>query len=86
MTLNLEILKKAIKDFEEIFYQTSQIIFINYEDFLLIDLEEIPSNVFFICNPYLEKGKAFVIKDGTLKRDMHRFCCEHPDMVFRGRK
>ncbi|MBQ3513449.1 MAG: hypothetical protein IJA32_06580 [Lachnospiraceae bacterium] len=80
---------KAIEKLEENLYQTTQIVFINSEDFLIgesVDLNDFPNNIFFICDPNVQKGTVIVLKDGPLKKEMYNFCREHPDRIIRGKK
>ena len=83
----LKALTKAIEDIEEHIYQSTQIILINSEEFLkMVNLDDYPDNVYFICNPHVDKGTAYILKDSDFKRTMYEFCNENPDIVLRGRK
>ena len=63
MFCDKESLKKLIEDFEQYRKDTSAIVLINPKDLESINLNEIPSNIYFIPCPYLNCGKLFILQN-----------------------
>lgn len=49
-------------------------------------MKDFDKNVYFISNPYIERGKAYEIIDKDLKLQILAFCTENPNKVFKGEK
>lgn len=63
MFCDKENLKKLIETFEKYRKDTSAIVLIQTKDLESINLNEIPSNVYFIPCPYLNCGKLFMLQN-----------------------
>ena len=83
---DMDKLLKAVEQFCESIYETTEIFIGNPFDLIEIDMSEIPSNCFFISEPCIERGVMYRTKDDWLKRELYKFIEEYPDRVFRGKK
>ena len=63
MFCDKESLKKLIGTFEQYQKDTSTIVLIRTKDLESINLNEIPSNVYFIPCSYLNCGKLFILQN-----------------------
>lgn len=63
MFCDKESLKKLIEDFEQYRKDTSTIVLIRAKDLESINLNEIPSNIYFIPCSYLNCGKLFILQN-----------------------
>lgn len=63
MFCDKESLKKLIETFEKYRKDTSAIVLIRTKDLGSINLNEIPSNIYFIPCPYLNCGKLFILQN-----------------------
>ena len=77
---------KAIEQFAEAVYQSTEILLANPFDLMKIDLSEIPGNCYFISDHHVEKGTMYKVEDDDLKRSLYEFIEEFPDRVLRGKK
>lgn len=78
-------LLKAIEQFSETIYESTEILLGNPIDLIELDMSKIPCNCYLISDNHIEKGTLFKVEDGTLKRSLYEFIEECPDRVFRGR-
>lgn len=63
MFCDKESLKKVIETFGQYRKDTSTIVLIRTKDLESINLNEIPSNVYFIPDPYLNFGELYILKN-----------------------
>ena len=63
---------------------TTEIFIANGEDLLLLDLNEIPKNVFLLSDMSIKKGTVYKIMDNELKLKLFDFCTKHKDRCFQG--
>jgi hypothetical protein len=72
-----------VKDF---MCDSTRIIYINDFDLTKLDMKDFGKNIYFISNPYIERGKVYEIIDKDLKLQILAFCTENHDKVFQGEK
>lgn len=79
-------LKDSIAQFEEKVYENTCICFIHPETLLQINLDEVPSNVWFISNILVDKWGLYKINDGDFKRFLYEYYSDNEKEVIKGRQ
>lgn len=70
----------------EVLSKYSNILFVNELDLLELDMSDFTTDTYFISDMNIERGKAILIQDEQLKKDLYEFCTKNKDRVFRGTK
>lgn len=63
MFCNVENIKKLVEGFEKQRKDHSLIVLIRTKDLESVNLNKIPSNVYFIPDPYLNFGELYILKN-----------------------
>lgn len=82
----LDALKSAVDKFSKDLYDATEICLANPKTLLSMNMSEIPGNIWFISQEHIKDGNVVVITDAGLKREVYKFCEEHPDRFFKGKK
>lgn len=53
---------------------------------LKLNMRDFYKDTYFISDLNCEENKVLLVKDKQLKKELYKFCCEHEDRVFQGRK
>ena len=86
LKISMDKFKLIIDEFSEKMFQSTHIYMGHPTTLLQIDMTKIPNNRWFISHQYVEEGCVLLIKDEDMKRDLYKFCEEHPDRIFKGSK
>lgn len=79
-------LREFVDYVKEFMCKSTRIIYINDFDLTKLDMKDFDKNVYFISNPYIERGKMYEIIDNDLKLQILDWCVENLDKVFQGEK
>lgn len=71
---------------KEFMCESTRIVYINDFDLMKLNMKDFDKNIYFISNPYVERGKAYEIIDKDLKLQILAFCTENRDKVFQGER
>lgn len=78
----LEELKKA----NDKMINSTSIVYANDNTIKKFDMNEIPCSIWFIKLDSLSDGQALLIRDKEMKEEMYHFCCQNPNIVFKGKQ
>lgn len=65
---------------------SATIVIANGEDLFNFNMDDFDEDTYFISDMNIERGKALIIKDADLKKELYKFCKEHENRVFKGNK
>lgn len=75
---------KAVNDFSESLYKYITICIANPNTLLKLDMNNFGINIWFLSDITMEEDKIMEVVSGKLKRELYKFCEEHPDRCFKG--
>lgn len=73
-----------LEAFVEMYMPLVKIILANPWDLIDMDFSQVGIDTWFIAQSYIKQGKFLVVKNDDLKRDLLKFCFEHPDRIWKG--
>ncbi len=78
----IENLRKLVEDFD---FKVAQIILAHPESLLVLDMEQFPTNCYFISQPLVKKDEFLMVEDETWRKSLYEFARDKPDKVLRGK-
>ena len=69
-----------------IYSKTVAICFAHPNTLLKLNMRDFYKDTYFISDLNCEEDKCIIVKDEQLKKELYKFCINHEDRVFQGRK
>ena len=66
--------------------RTATICFAHPSTLLKLNMKDFYKDTYFISDLNCEEDKYIIVKDEQLKKELYKFCINHEDRVFQGRK
>lgn len=66
--------------------RTVTICFAHPNTLLKLNMRDFYKDTYFISDLNCEEDKCIIVKDEQLKKELYKFCINHEDRVFQGRK